>query len=154
MRFGVEMKELHPLEADHSKLKANFAGLRNQPLAAKSAFGCEMVSFMLRPTFWDFFALDIWCLNPQTLLATHQLQDSLVIKLEKRINNLKIFYYCNFHINISRELVLGTTQLLYNLQRKKNAELCSAFTFSFWLYFFTSQTSSEDVSSENEWLDF
>ena len=28
-RFGVEMKELQPLEADHSKLKANFAGLRN-----------------------------------------------------------------------------------------------------------------------------
>ena len=33
--------------------------------------GCEMVSFMLWPTFWDFFALDIWCLNPQTLLVTH-----------------------------------------------------------------------------------
>nr|CAN79120.1 hypothetical protein VITISV_011710 [Vitis vinifera] len=54
VRFEVEMKELEPLEADHTKLKANFAGceislwLRNQPLAAKSAFGCEMVSFMLR----------------------------------------------------------------------------------------------------------
>ncbi|RVX11328.1 hypothetical protein CK203_019618 [Vitis vinifera] len=54
-RFEAEMKELQPLEADHTKLKANFAGLRNQPLAAKSqrtaaksAFGCEMVSFMLR----------------------------------------------------------------------------------------------------------
>ena len=29
------MKKLEPLEEDHSKLKANFAGLRNQPLAAK-----------------------------------------------------------------------------------------------------------------------
>ena len=80
------MKELQPLEADHSKLKANFAGLRNQPLAAKSQEdGCEislwlrngdlqLVNFVailhaykillsasryLRPTFLDFFALDI-----------------------------------------------------------------------------------------------
>ena len=43
------MKELYPLEADHSKLKANFAGPPNQPLAAKSQEdGCKMVSFMLR----------------------------------------------------------------------------------------------------------
>ena len=41
-QFGVEMKELQPLEVDHTKLKANFAGyeitrgwLRNQPLATK-----------------------------------------------------------------------------------------------------------------------
>lgn len=25
-RFGVELKKLEPLEADHTKLKANFAG--------------------------------------------------------------------------------------------------------------------------------
>ena len=43
-QIRVEMKKLEPMEADHSKLKANFAGLRNQPLAAKSDFGCEMVS--------------------------------------------------------------------------------------------------------------
>ena len=48
-QFGVEMKELQPLEADHTKLKANFAGLRNHKRrVAKSSFGCEMVSFMLR----------------------------------------------------------------------------------------------------------
>ena len=42
------MKELQPLEADHSKLKANFAGLRNQPLTAKSQEdGCE-ISLWLR----------------------------------------------------------------------------------------------------------
>ena len=61
VRFGVEMKELEPLEANHTKLKANFAG-------------CKMVSFTLqnfaailhayeillsasrylRPTFLDF----------------------------------------------------------------------------------------------------
>ena len=27
VQFGVEMKELQPLEADHSKLKADFARL-------------------------------------------------------------------------------------------------------------------------------
>ncbi|RVW45762.1 Retrovirus-related Pol polyprotein from transposon 17.6 [Vitis vinifera] len=32
LQIGVEMKKLESLEADHSKLKANFAGLRNQPL--------------------------------------------------------------------------------------------------------------------------
>ena len=48
------MKELEPLEADHTKLKANFAGyeislwLQNHKrMGVKSAFGCEMVSFML-----------------------------------------------------------------------------------------------------------
>ena len=34
VRFGVEMKELKPLEADHSKLKEDC-------MAAKSAFCCE-----------------------------------------------------------------------------------------------------------------
>ncbi|RVX23421.1 hypothetical protein CK203_000008 [Vitis vinifera] len=34
-QIRVEMKKLEPMEADHSKLKANFAGLRNQPSAAK-----------------------------------------------------------------------------------------------------------------------
>ena len=41
-QIGVEMKKLEPLEADHTKLKANFAGCEitrwwpgNQPLAAK-----------------------------------------------------------------------------------------------------------------------
>ena len=41
--FGVEMKELQPLEADHSKLKKNFARLRNQPWVAKCCpFCCEI----------------------------------------------------------------------------------------------------------------
>ena len=49
------MKELEPLEDNHTKLKANFAGceislrLRNHKrMAVKSAFGCEMVSFTLQ----------------------------------------------------------------------------------------------------------
>ena len=33
-RFKVEIKELQPSEADHSKLKANFVGLRNGVLHA------------------------------------------------------------------------------------------------------------------------
>nr|CAN80301.1 hypothetical protein VITISV_026248 [Vitis vinifera] len=50
-QFGVEMKELEPLEADHTKLKANFVGceitrggLRNQPLAAKWCPSCCKIS--------------------------------------------------------------------------------------------------------------
>ena len=48
-----------------------------------------------------YFALDIWCLSPQTLLVTHQLQDSLVIKFGKRVNNLKIFCFVIFYIYLS-----------------------------------------------------
>ena len=40
-RFGVEMKELQPLEAEHSKLKAQ---LRNQPWAAKMLSFCCKIS--------------------------------------------------------------------------------------------------------------
>ena len=39
-RFGVEMKELQPLQVDHSKLKENFARLRSQPLATKMLSFC------------------------------------------------------------------------------------------------------------------
>ena len=36
VQFGVEMKELHPLQADHSKLKEEFCtALRNHPFVAK-----------------------------------------------------------------------------------------------------------------------
>ncbi|RVW36110.1 hypothetical protein CK203_079642 [Vitis vinifera] len=40
-RFGVEMKELQPLQADHSKLKEDFC------TAAKSAFCCENFAAIL-----------------------------------------------------------------------------------------------------------
>ena len=66
------MKELEPLEADHTKLMANFAGceislwLRNGVLHA-TKFRSHLVrlrnspeaSRHLRPTFFRFFALDI-----------------------------------------------------------------------------------------------
>ena len=48
-----EMKKLEPMEADHSKLKANFAGLRN---FAAILCACEILlsaSRYLRPTFFD-----------------------------------------------------------------------------------------------------
>ena len=102
-QIRVEMKKLEPMEADHSKLKANFAGLRNQPLAAKSAFGCEMISqpscssakfrshfvrlrnspecFQIFATnVFCYFASDICCLNPNSLLVIHQLDDSLAVE--------------------------------------------------------------------------
>ena len=41
VRFGVEMKELKPLEADHSKLKEDFC------MAVKSAFYCENFAAVL-----------------------------------------------------------------------------------------------------------
>ena len=74
--------------------EGQFRGLRNHKrMVAKSAFGCKMVSFSLqnftailhcceillsasqyfRPTFLDFLLLDIWCLNPHSLLVIHQL---------------------------------------------------------------------------------
>ena len=47
-RFEVEMKELQPLESDHSKLKENFAWLRNQPFVAKMlSFCCENFTAIL-----------------------------------------------------------------------------------------------------------
>ena len=47
-RFGVEMKELQPLESDHSKLKENFARLRNHPFVVKMlSFCCENFATIL-----------------------------------------------------------------------------------------------------------
>ena len=79
--FRVEMKELQPLQADHSKLKEEFC------MAAKSPFCCEMISqlfcTMQRNFSWSFpkfatdtfgyFASDFSCLKPHFLLVTHQL---------------------------------------------------------------------------------
>ena len=47
-RFEVEMKELQSLEADHSKLKENFARLRNQPWVAKC---CPFCCKIWQPSF-------------------------------------------------------------------------------------------------------
>ena len=47
-RFGVEMKELQPLQEDHSKLKEIFAWLRNQPWATKMlSFCCKNFAAIL-----------------------------------------------------------------------------------------------------------
>ena len=45
--FGVEMKELQPLEANHSKLKEEFC------TAAKSPFCCEMISQPFCTVLWN-----------------------------------------------------------------------------------------------------
>ena len=80
-QFGVEKKELQPLEADHSKLKEEFC------TTAKSPFYCEMISQPFCTVLWNFswslpifatdtfgyFASDFWCLNPHFVLVTHQL---------------------------------------------------------------------------------
>ena len=58
-QIGVEMKKLEPLEADHIKLKANFAGLRNQPLVAKS-FRSHFVCLRNSPECFQIFATDIF----------------------------------------------------------------------------------------------
>ena len=44
-----------------AKFCSHLARLRNSPEASR----------YLRPTFFRFFASDIWCLNPQTLLVIH-----------------------------------------------------------------------------------
>ena len=45
--FGVEMTELQPLEADHSKLKEEFCTV------AKSPFCCEMISQPFCTVLWN-----------------------------------------------------------------------------------------------------
>ena len=130
-QIRVEMKKLEPMEADHSKLKANFAGLRNQPLAAKSAFGCEMISqpscssakfrslfvrlrnspecFQIFATnVFCYFASDICCLNPNSLLVIHQLDDSLVVKQEYRGKQPVIYCFVIFILWPSGNFLQGT----------------------------------------------
>ena len=106
-------------------------------------------SFLIFPTdILGYFALDICCLNPQSLLVTHLSWDSLVFKQVKRVNNL-IYIVCNFLYK----------DIKYVIGRKKKyilQSICSVFPgyICFLVSFLTSQTSSEEVSSENEWLDF
>ena len=69
------------------------------------------------------------------------------------MNNL-IYIVCNFHyIDISRELVLRDN-FLYSLEGSKIQSFALPYLLILIVFFLTSQTSSKDVSSENEWLDF
>ena len=106
-QIRVEMNKLEPMEAYHSKLKANFAGLRNQPSAAK--FRSHFVRLRNSPecfqifaidSFW-YFASDIWCLNPNSLLVIHQLDDSLVVKQEYRGKQPVIYCFVIFNLRTS-----------------------------------------------------
>ena len=87
--------------------------------AAKSAFGCEMISqpscssakfrshfvrlrnspecFQIFATnVFGYFASDICCLNPNSLLVIHQLDDSLVVKQEYRGKQPVIYCFVIF----------------------------------------------------------
>ena len=83
---GVTTIGSQPLKAkgQFRRVTKSRGGLRNQPLAAKWCPSCceisqpsctaakfSWASRYLRLTFFRFFALDIWCLNPQTLLVIH-----------------------------------------------------------------------------------
>ena len=173
VQFGVETKELHPLKEDHSKLKANFAGLRNQPLAAKSAFGCEMISqpscssakfrshfvrlrnspecFQIFATIvFCYFASDICCLNANSLLVIHQLDDSLVV--EQGCRGKQPDMYCFVIFTLKRRGTFPRRPTYVNLTL---SEIRSIFCFLFLstiLYFLSSQTSLEDEIPKDERL--
>ena len=64
-----------PLSIQISYIRNSTAGWERRAFCIVPRCSPE-ASWYLRPTFWDilrYFALDIWCLNPQTLLVTHQL---------------------------------------------------------------------------------
>ena len=60
VQFGVEMKELQPLEANHSKLKENFAWLRNHPFAAKFCSPLTVEFLLKLPNICDRY-FEIFC---------------------------------------------------------------------------------------------
>ena len=102
-------------EAGNLKVEANFAALRVQLGVAKlfrSPLECLRnladTIFILRngpqcfPIFATdtlrYFSSDFCCLNPKILLVSHQLHDSLVFKLVKRLNIYVIisFKLCSY----------------------------------------------------------
>ena len=109
--------------------------------------------FLLKLPDISDWHLGIFCFKyllskSQSLLVTHLSWDSLVFKQVKRVNNL-IYIVCNFLYK----------DIKYVIGRKKKYILQSiGFVFPgyicFLVSFLTSQTSFEEVSSENEWLDF
>ncbi|RVW64100.1 hypothetical protein CK203_051121 [Vitis vinifera] len=123
-QIRVEMKKLEPMEADHSKLKANFAGLRNQPSAAK--FRSHFVRLRNSPecfqifatNVFGYFASDICCLNPNSLLVIHQLDDSLVVKQEYRGWRFPSHEYpLTFISYLLRAIVLQVEEMTYIIKR-------------------------------------
>ena len=75
------------------------------------------------------------------------------------MNNLIYIVFVIFSIYIYRELVLRESDghnknFLYSFEGSKNTKLCSALPTHFDCNFLTSETRSEEVSSENEWLNF
>ncbi|KAL6321565.1 hypothetical protein AAG906_021804 [Vitis piasezkii] len=84
LQIGVEMKKLELMEADHSKLKANFA-----PSCSSAKFRSHFVRLRNSPEY-------ICCLNPNSLLVIHQLDDSLDVKQEYRGKQPVIYCFVIF----------------------------------------------------------
>ena len=66
--------------------------------------------------------------------------------------SIYVLEYLHLNISNSRKKFLGITCTFFLVS--KNTELCSALPFHFVFYFLSSQTPSEDIFSEDEWLDF
>ena len=126
-RRAFQLPRLDISGSDDSAYPENFAAILHSVAVFSWSFPICATDIL------RYFALDNCCLNPQTLLVTHQLQDSLVIKFGKRVNNLKIFCFVIFYIYTLGSLFSrgGTTHLLYSFQRKKNTELCFALPSHF-----------------------
>ena len=110
-QFEVEMKELHPLQADHSKLKEEFCtALRNHP------FCCEMISqpfcTVLWNSSWSFLIVATrWKPNTASWKPTSQrCKISLLLRsdfaaLFVRLRNLvNLVFTCEMVLSASRYL--------------------------------------------------
>ena len=100
-----KIEEVRAIGSRSHQAEGQFRRLRNQPLVAKSAFGCEITRWWLRngvlqlakfhshlahlrnppecfqifaTDIFRFFASDIWCLNPHFLLVIHLLMRLMV----------------------------------------------------------------------------
>ena len=108
--FGVEMKELHPLEANHSKLKEEFC------TATKSPFCCEMISQPFCTVLWNspksfLIVATRWKLNTASWNPTSQrCKISLLLRsdfaaLFVRLRNLAdLVFTCEMVLSASRYL--------------------------------------------------
>ena len=85
-----------------------------------------------------YFSSDFCYLNPQTLLVSHQLQDSLAIKLGKRVNIHVIIIIIIFILNSTRELVLRDASFAQFWKEVKYRALALLFIYIFVFSFFFS----------------
>ena len=79
------------------QFRSHFVRLRNSP---------ECFQIFAANVFW-YFASDICCLNPNSLLVIHQLDDSLVVKQEYRGKQPVIYCFVIFILKTVGELSPG-----------------------------------------------